>query len=87
MTASAAKQAAEKVSRFVGRAFRHDIKSAFPSRVLTPEGPKVYFSATFKADFGEIWFGLTKARASQASRNSLRSLPYLNIGRTHTYIL
>jgi len=87
MTASAAKQAAEKVSRFVGRAFRHDIKSAFPSGVLTPEDPKGHFSATCKADFGEIWFGLTKARASQASRNSLRSLPYLNIGRTHTYIL
>src|SRR6266568_2374966 len=36
----AASEVAEKVSRFVGRAFRHDIKSAFPSGVLTPEGLK-----------------------------------------------
>src|SRR6266581_2602297 len=59
---SSTSQAAEKVSRFVGRAFSHDIKSAFPSGVLTPEDPKGHFSATCKADFREIWFGLTKAR-------------------------
>ena len=50
-----ASQAAEKVSRFVGRAFRHDIKSAFPSGVLTPEGPKGHFSPTcsaVEAEFG-----------------------------------
>src|SRR5712692_9887211 len=39
----AASEVAEKVSRFVGRAFRHDIKSAFPSGVLTPEGFNTLF--------------------------------------------
>jgi hypothetical protein len=37
---------AEKLSSFVGRAFRHDIKSAFSSGVLTPDGLKAHFSAT-----------------------------------------
>src|SRR6266478_2804136 len=46
---STAKQAAEKVSSFVGRAFRHDIESAFPSGVLTPEGAKLHFPATCKS--------------------------------------
>jgi hypothetical protein len=43
-----------KLLRLVGRAFRHDIKSAFSSGVLTPEGPKTHFSATClaaEADF------------------------------------
>ncbi len=45
-------QVAEKVSRFVGRAFRHDIKSVFSSGVSTPEGPKPHFSAAcLAADF------------------------------------
>src|SRR6267378_2178210 len=41
-----AEQVAEKVLSFVGRAFRHDIKSAFSSGVLTPEGPDTHISAT-----------------------------------------
>jgi hypothetical protein len=36
---------AEKLSSFVGRAFRHDIKSAVSSGVLTPDGLKAHFSA------------------------------------------
>jgi len=47
---AAAKQLAEKLLSFVGRAFRHDIKTAFSSGVLTPEGPKPHFSATCLAD-------------------------------------
>jgi predicted membrane-bound spermidine synthase len=46
---SAASQIAEKVRSLVGRAFRHDKKSAFPSGVLTPEGPKGHFPATSSA--------------------------------------
>jgi len=42
----AALQVAEKVLSFVGRAFRHDIKSAFSSGVLTPEGPDTHISET-----------------------------------------
>ncbi len=42
---SAASQIAEIVRGFVGRAFRHDKKAAFPSGVLTPEGPKRHFPA------------------------------------------
>jgi hypothetical protein len=42
-------QVAEKVLSFVGRAFRHDIKSAFSSGVLTPEGPDTHISATSQA--------------------------------------
>jgi hypothetical protein len=45
----AAKQAAEKSARFVGRAFRHDKKVVFSSGVLTPEGLKIHFSALCKA--------------------------------------
>src|SRR6267378_6818677 len=41
-----AEQVAEKVLSLVGRAFRHDIKSAFSSGVLTPEGPDTNISAT-----------------------------------------
>ncbi len=48
-------QAAEKASRVVGRAFRHGIKSAFRSGVLTPEGPKGHFPATCLA--AEVEFG------------------------------
>src|SRR5260370_34989956 len=48
-------QAPEKVARFVGRVFRPDIKSAFPSEVLTPEGPKGPFSAPCSA--AETKFG------------------------------
>jgi hypothetical protein len=43
---SAALQAAEKLPSFVGRAFRHDIKSAISSGVLTPGGLKAHSSAT-----------------------------------------
>jgi len=39
----AVSQFAEKLSSFVGRAFRHDIKSALSSGVLTPEGLKTHF--------------------------------------------
>ena len=39
-------QVAEKVLNFVGGAFRHDIKSAFSSGVLTPEGLDTHISAT-----------------------------------------
>src|SRR5882724_9433386 len=42
----AAIQVAEKVLSFVGRAFRHDIESAFSSGVLTPEGPDTHVSTT-----------------------------------------
>jgi hypothetical protein len=38
-------QVAEKLLRFVGRAFRHDIKVAFSSGVLTPEDRNPLFSA------------------------------------------
>src|SRR5882762_8482988 len=44
-----AEQVAEKVLSFVGRAFRHDIKSAFSSGVLTPEGADTQISATCEA--------------------------------------
>jgi hypothetical protein len=42
------KEVAEKLLSFVGRAFRHDIKSAYSSGVLAPEGLRAYFSATCK---------------------------------------
>src|SRR5256885_3114104 len=51
-----ASQVAEKVLSFVGRAFRHDIKSAFSSGVLTPEGADTHISATCSACVG--WFFL-----------------------------
>jgi hypothetical protein len=35
-----------KLLSFVGRAFRHDINSALSSGVSTPEGAKLYFSAS-----------------------------------------
>ena len=37
----AVSQVVEKLLSLVGRAFRHDIKSAFSSGVLTPEGPNL----------------------------------------------
>jgi hypothetical protein len=49
----------------VGRAFRHGIKSAFSSGVLTLEGPKVHFSATCKADGKKLRFGRAEARPSE----------------------
>src|SRR6266478_4440800 len=45
----AASEVAEKLLSFVGRAFRHDITSAFSSGVLTPDCPKPHFSATCSA--------------------------------------
>ncbi len=45
----AASQVAEKATSFVGRAFRHDEKTAFPLGVLTPEGPKTHFPVTSSA--------------------------------------
>src|SRR6266853_2874249 len=46
---SAASQITEKVRSLVGRAFRRDKKAAFPSGVLTPEGPKTHCPATSSA--------------------------------------
>jgi hypothetical protein len=57
-------QAAEKILSFVGHAFRHDIKSAFSSGVLTPEGLKAHFSATCLA--AEAVFGCRFAGTSSA---------------------
>jgi hypothetical protein len=48
-------EVAEKLVSFVGRAFRHDVKSALSSGVLTPEGLKPHFSATCLA--AEAVFG------------------------------
>ncbi len=73
----AASQAAEKVPRFVGRAFRHDIKSAFPSGVLTPEGPKGHFSATCSAaTFSDLrtWALAPEAAQKTSSKDSGRGL-------------
>src|SRR6202521_4196207 len=58
---AAVQQAAEKLPIFVGRAFRHDIKSAISSGVSTPDGPKVHFSATSQAAHGNkgaLWISL-----------------------------
>jgi hypothetical protein len=40
-----ASQAAEKVGRFVGRGFSHDVSALDSSGVLTPEARKCHFSA------------------------------------------
>src|SRR5713226_7745189 len=44
-----ARQPAEKLERFVGRAIRHDDEVLSASRVLTPDAPKRHFSARWKA--------------------------------------
>jgi hypothetical protein len=49
MEEPAAKEVAEKLPSFLGRAFRHDIEAAFSSGVLTPDGLKAHFSAACKA--------------------------------------
>src|SRR5256885_10328622 len=70
-----ASQVAEKVLSFVGRAFRHDIKSAFSSGVLTPEGPDTHISATCSAC---ALFRLTKIKTTQAEQPAEKSgkLPF-----------
>jgi apolipoprotein N-acyltransferase len=58
---AAVQLAAEKFPSFVGRAFRHDIKSASSSGVSTPDGPKAHFSATAQAAHGNrrtLWISL-----------------------------
>ena len=51
---SMALQAAEKIGRFVDRAFRHDIKSVISSGVLTPEGADAhFFAACLAADLSD----------------------------------
>jgi hypothetical protein len=40
-----AEQAAEKVGRFVGRGFSHDVSALDSSGVLTPEARNCHFSA------------------------------------------
>jgi hypothetical protein len=44
-----AEQAAEKVGRFVGRGFSHDVSALDSSGVLTPEARKCHFSAACEA--------------------------------------
>jgi apolipoprotein N-acyltransferase len=58
---AAVQLAAEKFPSFVGRVFRHDIKSAISSGVSTPDGPKAHFSATSQAAHGNkraLWIPL-----------------------------
>jgi hypothetical protein len=56
MRNQAALQVAEKVLSFVGRAFRHDIKSMFSWGVLTPEGLNAHFpAACLAAGLMETW--------------------------------
>jgi diaminohydroxyphosphoribosylaminopyrimidine deaminase/5-amino-6-(5-phosphoribosylamino)uracil reductase len=49
---AAGKHSAEKSEGFVGRAFRHDMKAAIPSGVLTPEGLNAHSSAAGEAARG-----------------------------------
>jgi apolipoprotein N-acyltransferase len=68
LLAWAAVQLAAELPRLVGRAFRHDIKPALSSGVLTPDGPKAHFSATSQAAAGNnralwIWVCVTIALA------------------------
>jgi apolipoprotein N-acyltransferase len=61
---TAVQLAAEKFPSFVGRAFRHDIKSAISSGVLTPGGVKAHFPAASQAAHGNkralwIWVCVT----------------------------
>jgi len=65
-----ASQVAEKVLSFVGRAFRHDIKSAFSSGVLTPEGPDTHISATCSAC---VLFHLAKIKTTQADLAKIKT--------------
>jgi hypothetical protein len=44
-----AEQAAEKVGRFVGRGFSHDVSELDSSGVLTPEARTCHFSAACSA--------------------------------------
>jgi hypothetical protein len=44
-----AEQAVEKVGRFVGRGFSHDVSALDLSGVLTPEARKWHFSAACEA--------------------------------------
>src|SRR6266853_4993367 len=44
-----ARQPAEKLPSFVGRAFRHDVRSVPPPGVLTPGGPTRHVCASRKA--------------------------------------
>jgi apolipoprotein N-acyltransferase len=65
---AAAHLATEILPSFVGRAFRHDIKSASSSGVSTPDGPKAHFSATAQFAHGNkrtlwIWLYVTVALA------------------------
>jgi hypothetical protein len=57
-------QAAEKVLSFVGRTFRHDIKSMFSSGVLTPEGVNAHFSAAALAAEAQLGWGSAELRTS-----------------------
>jgi hypothetical protein len=53
-----AEQAAQKVGRFVGRGFSHDVRALDSSGVLTPEARKWHFSvacsACLHSDFA-VW--------------------------------
>jgi len=44
-----AQQAAEKVGRFLGRGFSHDVKALHSPGVLTPEARKYHLSAAHEA--------------------------------------
>ena len=44
-----AEQTAEKVGRFVGRGFSHDVNALDSSGVFTPEARKYHFSSTGSA--------------------------------------
>jgi hypothetical protein len=61
-----ASQAAEKVGRFVGRGFSHDVSALDSSGVLTPEARKCHFSAAYSACLHLNLAALAKFKTKQA---------------------
>jgi hypothetical protein len=61
-----AEQAAERVGRFVGRGFSHDVSELDSSGVLTPEGRKCHFSADCEACLHLNCAALAKFKPKQA---------------------
>src|SRR5713226_6329875 len=68
-----ARQPAEKLERFVGRAFRHDDEVLSVSGVLTPEGPTQHVCASGKAKPQAAEHSLDAVRIRPACSNLMAS--------------
>jgi hypothetical protein len=78
-----AEQAAEKVGRFVGRGFSHDVSALDSSEVLTPEARKCHFSAACEACLHLNFAALAKFTPKQAEQAAERVGRFVGRGFSH----